>query len=57
MKRKNNNYLFDKIWYMKRDELKNNKSSDGFVFDGQGMIASSSTFKLITKADSQRKIE
>lgn len=34
MKRKNNNYLFDKIWYMKRDEVKNNKSSDGFVFDG-----------------------
>lgn len=33
-RRKNMNYLFDKIWYEKRDEILHTQLPEGFVFDG-----------------------
>lgn len=44
-KRKNLNYLFDKVWYEKREEVNHHKTREGFVFDGAGMIASTQTYK------------
>ncbi len=47
-KRKNMNHFFDKVWYEKRDQQLH--SQEGFVFDGQGMVANSTNFKNATKS-------
>lgn len=48
-KRKSNSSLFDKIWYEKRYLINQASVPEGFVFDGQGMVASSSVFKNANK--------
>ena len=32
-RKKNNSYLFDKVWYEKRDEIGHKNAQEGFVFD------------------------
>jgi hypothetical protein len=32
-RKKNNSYLFDKVWYEKRDEVGHTNAQEGFVFD------------------------
>ena len=46
-KRKNNNDLFDKLWYVRREESIKQKKSDGFVFDQQGLIANSAVYQQV----------
>lgn len=53
-KRKNNNSLFDKLWYTKREEI--SKSENGFVFDGQGFVANSLTMIKVTDANFKESI-
>lgn len=50
--RKNDNSLFDKLWYTKRQTTRLSQDQmEGFVFDGQGFIANSSGLVKITDED------
>jgi hypothetical protein len=52
--RKNNNSLFDKLWYTKRIKTtmqRGELETQGFVFDGQGFIANSSMMVKVTDED------
>jgi len=32
-RKKNNNELFDKLWYVRREEASRRRQNEGFVFD------------------------
>jgi hypothetical protein len=50
-RRKNNNNLFDKLWYTKRQEANRVKRDklEGFVFDGQGFVVNSGSLDKMDK--------
>ena len=52
-KRKNNNDLFDKLWYVRRQDSLRSKKSEGFVFDGQGLVANTAAFTQLDRTGSQ----
>lgn len=60
-RRKNNNSLFDKLWYTKRQEAfrskqQSEKKFEGYVFDGQGFVAHSSALIKVTDKEYKESI-